>query len=98
MSDHLKHGSIHEAARQGDVPAIRAFISDGHNVREKDGAGASALAWAILHNEVEAVRCLLELGADPNETSAQGNNAIGLALFLQHTEIVELLCEAGAQN
>lgn len=95
MQDHLKHGSIHEAARQNDVDAIKAFVQNGHDVMEPDRHGNSALAWAIRHRQSDAVRCLLSLGSDPNERCAN-QPLLCHAYYVNDYDIIQQLVLAGA--
>jgi len=96
MQEYLQHGSIHEAARQNDVDAIKAFVQNGHDVMERDRGGGSPLAWAVRYGQVDAVKCLLDLGADPNERSEQGDTVLHNAVYVNNYDIFLLLVNAGA--
>lgn len=88
-----------DAAREGEVPAIRALL-DQHgellNARGGDGM-RTALHFAAWNRKQSVVELLLERGADPN-IRCQGDNATPLHFAAEggDLEIVKLLVEHGA--
>lgn len=71
---------LHEAAWEGNVPAIRALVARGADVNAIDALGGTALYWAARgghplgphrcgiedKGRSETIATLLDLGADPN--------------------------------
>src|SRR5688572_13132812 len=55
---------VADAARRGDVEAVRALIARGADVNVAQGDGMSALHWAAVRDQVELVDVLLRAGAD----------------------------------
>jgi len=73
-----------EAARDGDVEALRAHLAQGADVNARDeGDNASALHWAAAAGSLECVQVLVEAGADViGEGDAHDLHVIGWATCL----------------
>lgn len=87
-----------DAARKGDVAAVRKLLDEGLDVNTKFRYGRNALAFACDRGHVEVVKLLLERGADVNNEDTfyhatpltwALNPAMGRTP--QHAEIVALL-------
>src|SRR5689334_18762421 len=91
-----------EAARAGDVTALRAQLADGADVGARDeGDNASALHWAAASGSLDCVRALVEAGADVHgEGDEHGLGVIGWATCLDapHAEVAAFLVEHGARH
>jgi ankyrin repeat protein len=85
-----------EAARRGDVEALRAMIARGAKIGARDDHDDTALTWAAAEGRVEACRALLEAGADPDARQYQGATALMLAADRGHLAVVEALIEGKA--
>ncbi|MBZ0097353.1 MAG: ankyrin repeat domain-containing protein [Sulfuricella sp.] len=57
---------LQEAARHGDLNAVKLAIESGVNPRAKDRVGWDSLMWAVSKERTEVVAYLLDHGADPN--------------------------------
>jgi ankyrin repeat protein len=69
-----------QAARRGDVSAIRRALAAGHEPDAPTGdEGMPLVHAAALAGQVEVVRLLLDAGADPNVMGPYGSNALGAA-------------------
>ena len=90
--------SIHMAALQGNIAAIRQHIEAGSDLNEKDPYGSTPLIIAATFDKIEVARALIEAGADLNITNNDGATALHSAAFLCHKEIVEALVDAGANK
>jgi ankyrin repeat protein len=87
-----------EAARAGDMEAVRALLAAGAEVDASDPDGTTALHWAVYRDDAAMVARLIEAGADVNRPNRNG--AIPLALACPNAAanpaIVERLLAAGA--
>ena len=86
--------SIHEAAGNGDIEAIKQHLAAGTDVNAKDGGG-----WTPLHHAAEAghkeiAELLIANGADVNAKDNLGT--LRYAASGGHKETVELLIANGA--
>ena len=82
-----------DAVRQGDVPAVRALIKSGADVRQPEGDGATALHWAAHRDSIELVKLLIDagaavqaandLGVTPLHLASANGNAATITLLLQ---------------
>jgi hypothetical protein len=86
------------AAKSGDVAALRAALDAGMDVHALDGNKWTALHEACRYGQLEAVKVLLAAGADPNLPHPQnGFTPMVVATFEKgHTEIVRALLQGGA--
>ncbi|KAI9594733.1 ankyrin repeat-containing domain protein [Syncephalis fuscata] len=90
--------SMHHAAQQGDLSAIRQLIESGDNkVNDRDFQNVTALHWASINSRLEIVRYLLDQGA---EVDAVGGDLLATPLHWAcrkgHLPISALLLERGA--
>jgi ankyrin repeat protein len=85
-----------DAARQGDMAAMRAGLDQGANVDAAEGDGTTALHWASYRDDVEAVTLLLDAGADVNAANDLGATALWTASQNGGATVVRALLEAGA--
>jgi uncharacterized protein len=85
-----------QAARIGDVEALRRAIAAGAALDAVGGHGATALAWAVSNGHAEAVSVLLAAGADWRLQSVRGQSPLNVAVFQDDLVIIRLLLEAGA--
>ncbi|WP_395751020.1 ankyrin repeat domain-containing protein [Prosthecobacter sp.] len=92
--------SLHEAARLGEVSAVKRFIQEGQAVNEHDAGGMTPLNHAIIGGNAEVVELLLQNKANPNAVSgmpAMLQAAHAAAIHPQEgRRIVEALLEHGA--
>ncbi|NNF14210.1 MAG: hypothetical protein HKN72_13350 [Gemmatimonadetes bacterium] len=86
-----------EAARDGDVHAVRELLAGGANPDATSGDGMTALHWAAERNQPGVAAVLLDAGAtvDPG-TRIGGYTPLHLASRRGHVEMVRALLEAGA--
>ena len=82
---HVKSaGHLHEAARRGDLPAIRAALTAGVDLDARDAMGWTALMWAAHAVQRGAIDLLLEAGADPAIRDRLVQDAADIVLHTQH--------------
>jgi ankyrin repeat protein len=85
-----------EAARQDDGPSVEALLARHGDVNDRSSDGATALAWAVMHNNVEMSTRLLSAGANPNLVNVYGVGPLSLAVTNGSAELVQLLLRKGA--
>lgn len=89
-------GTLHDAAKKGDIAAITAALDGGAKVDEIDTNGkATALYYSVTGGHLEATRFLISRGADVNHASNWGVPVLNAA-FKGHSEILKLLLSNGA--
>jgi hypothetical protein len=89
---------LFNAAKSGDVKALRDALDAGIDVHSLSANKWTALHEACRYGQLEAVKVLLEAGADPNLPHPQnGFTPMVVATFDKgHTEIVRALLRGGA--
>jgi len=77
------------------VAAVKAELTSGRDVNDKDEHGRTLLQQAALAGELPVVELLLDWGANPNAGDRQGWTALHWAASSGHQEICELLIASG---
>jgi ankyrin repeat protein len=90
--------SLHVAALQGNLVAIRQHINAGSDLNQKDAYGSSPLIVAATFGETDAAKALIDAGADMAITNNEGSAPLHIAAFLCRTEIVQSLLDKGADK
>ena len=90
--------SIHEAARVGNVEAVKKHLAAGTYVNAKENDGLTPLHYAALAGHKEIVELLIAAGADVNAKCATGRTPINYAMVLKHLEIAELIRKSGGKS
>ena len=93
----LRRGLI-EAAKTGDLEAVRAYIKYGADTEQRDEFyGKTPLYWAAQQDHLEVVKALLSAGADPNARASLGGGVpLKVAAYNGHTDVVKALLKGGA--
>ena len=86
--------SIHEAAGNGDIEAIKQHLAAGTDVNAKDGGGWTPLFYAAFSGRTEVAELLIAEGVDVNAKDNLGT--LRYAASGGHKETVELLIANGA--
>ena len=86
--------SIHEAAGNGDIEAIKQHLAAGTDVNAKDGGGWTPLFYAAFSGRTEVAELLIAEGVDVNAKDNLGT--LRYAASGAHKETVELLIANGA--
>jgi hypothetical protein len=100
-----KADALAEAARRGDVAAVKRWLDEGVDVNTKFRYGVTALSYAADRGYVEVVKLLLDRGAEVNVKDTF-YNATPLTWAVnpaksrtpQHAEVVRLLLQHGAEG
>jgi len=87
---------VAEAAKAGDLDAVRSLISNRADVNLSERDGSTALLWAAYHGDVEMVRTLTAAGAAPDAANRYGVTPLLQASRIGATAVIEALLDAGA--
>ena len=89
-------GPIHDAARKGDIEAVKQHLAAGRNVNAKDDKGRTPLHRAAREGHKEVAELLIAAGAALNWKDKEGKTPLYHAARWGHTNIAALLIAAGA--
>ena len=90
--------SLHLAALQGDLEAVRQHIEAGSDLNEKDQFGSAPLVIAATFDRPEVAKALIEAGADTEVRTLDGSTPLHVASFFCRTAIVKALLDAGSDK
>ena len=90
-----KNVPLVEAARRGDLAAVRRLLDQKADVNAQGGDGATALHWASHLDKPELVDLLIQRGANPKSTNRYGVTPLSLAAVNGSAAILEKLLGAG---
>jgi cytohesin len=90
--------SIHEAANEGNIEAVKQRIADGVDVNAKAEYGRTPLHWAAWVGHKEIVELLITSGADVNVKGVGGITPLDSAINVNLTEIAALLRKHGGKT
>ena len=89
--------SIHEAAYDGNIEAVKQHLADGADVNAKDDKfGRTPLHNAAWGGHKEIVELLIAKGADVNKDDDDESTPLHYAALKGQKEIAELLIAKGA--
>ena len=88
--------SIQEAAKEGNVKAIKQHIAAGTDVNAKGDAESTPLHWAANGGHKEIAELFIANGADVNAKSKNGITPLHMTVVYGHKEVAELLIAKGA--
>ena len=88
--------SIHKAAFDGDIEAVKKHLAAGANVNALDSSRQTPLHHAVNLNKKETAEFLIAKGADLNAIDDAGWTPLHLAAFFGMNEIAKLLIAKGA--
>ena len=90
--------SIHDAAREGNIEAVKQHIAAGTDVNEKDDSEWTPLHHAALFDHKEIAKLLIAKGADENAKDHNGTTPLDWASKRNHTETADLLHKHGGKT
>jgi len=96
--------SIHDAAREGNIEAVKQHLATGTDVNARNGDGSTPLLGAARKGHKEIAELLIANGADVNAKveyaigveSIEGWTPLHVAAAEGHKEIADLLITKGA--
>ena len=89
--------SIHIAADEGNIEAVKLHLADGADVNVKSGF-ATPLCYAALQGHKETAELLIANGADVNVKFKTGDTPLDVAIELDNLEIADLLRKHGGKT
>ena len=94
--------SIHSAAHQGSIEAVKQHLAAGTDVNAKNKAGATSLSVTVGKGHKEIAELLIAKGADVNLKNAQGWTPLDLATVpgspFEITQTADLLRKHGGKT
>jgi ankyrin repeat protein len=91
--------SIHEAAEEGNIEAVKQHLAAGTDVDVKGGRmGGTPLHYAATHGHKEIVELLIAKGADVNAKGSIGQTSLHDAAQFGHKETADLLRKHGGKT
>jgi len=91
-------GSIHKAAKIGNIRAVKQHLLAGVDVNDKDANKMTALHWAAMKGQKKVVALLIVEGANLNAKTSKNLTLLNLADNNFENEIAELLIANGASE
>jgi len=92
----LRDADIADAARTGDLEAVRRLVQLGLDLNGRDAQGCTALLRAAGSGHPTLVEWLLTQGADPGLSARTGATPLSAAVSARQEQIVTRLIAAGA--
>ncbi len=90
------HTPLMDAAKEGDVEAVKDLLHRGADVDAKSSKGKTALHYAAANGKVEAVNLLIASGADLNARDRDWHTPLMLAAIYGCNHTVQALVNNGA--
>ena len=90
--------SIHEAAKEGNIEAVKKHLDAGTDVNAKDQNSATPLHLAAVMGHKEIAELLIAAGADMNVKNKDGATALDKAIGQNNTKIADLLRKHGGKT
>ena len=90
--------SIHMAAIDGNIEAVKQHLATGTDVNAEDGAGTTPLHRAAGWGHKEIVELLIAAGADVNAKSDNGRTPLDNAIKCKHPKTADLLRKHGGKT
>lgn len=89
-------GRLLEAVKNSDKVAIQELLPQHVDLNAADADGATALHWAVRHDDLETANLLLRSGANVKAANRYGVTPLSLACVNGNAPMIESLLKAGA--
>ena len=89
---------IHQAAKEGDIEAVKQHLAAGVDVNAKNDWGETPLHYATIEDQKETVELLIAKGSDVNAKDDDGKTPVDWAILNDHPETIDLLCKHGGKT
>ena len=90
--------SLHLAAFQGNIDAVKKYIDAGSDLNEKDAWGSTPLIIAVTFDRTKVAKALIDGGADLNLGNNEGSTPLHIAALFCRAEIIQALLDKGANK
>ena len=90
--------SIHIAARDGNIEAVKQHLAAGTDVNAKGLGGITPLSDAAYYGRKEIMKLLIASGADANAKDYGGETPLDWAIRGKHTETADFLVKHGGKT
>jgi ankyrin repeat protein len=90
--------SIHKAAEDGNIEAVKQHLAAGTDVNAKDGGGWTPLHHAAYGGHKEIFEILIANGADVNAKMEDGDTPLDMAIKRRRTETADLIRKHGGKT
>jgi uncharacterized protein len=87
---------VADAVMKRDTAALRALLRQKADVNAPQTDGATALHWAVYHDDLEAMDLLIAAGAKVDLKNREGITPLQLASLFGNSRIIDGLIKAGA--
>ncbi|CAJ1385802.1 unnamed protein product [Effrenium voratum] len=90
--------SLHQASRNGNLPAVQLLLDEGVDVNALDEADTPALCYAALQGHSRVVVLLCLSGANILAANKEKSNALHFAAATDQVEVLKFLVSYGKAN
>ncbi|WP_425385820.1 ankyrin repeat domain-containing protein [Wolbachia endosymbiont (group A) of Barypeithes pellucidus] len=97
VTEEYSNTSLHLAAEQGDLNAVKYFVEKGGDISAQNEMGYTPLHLAAKNGNLDMVKYLIENGANPKAIDNDGKTPLDWAAQDCRLDIVEHLTEEGQQ-
>jgi ankyrin repeat protein len=87
---------VADAVMRSDKAALRTLLQQKADVNAPQIDGATALHWAVYHDDLETVDALIKAGAKADPKNREGVTPLHMASLYGNSKIVDRLLKAGA--
>lgn len=78
------------AAGEGKLDVVRAYINNGGDPNAMNDFNATALIFAASYNKIEIVDYLLSVGANPQLTNKKGSTPLEISKYKNNHELINI--------
>ena len=90
--------SIHKAAEDGNIEAVKQHLAAGADVNTKNDFGSTPLIAAAREGHKEIAELLIDNGADVNVKLKDGRTSLNWAMLRKRRDIADILRKHGGKT